>query len=101
MSKKITHKEVEKAIDKHTWLTGKLAYWSGNNWSDLEEDHDFITNENIIIDYIKQQEEVIKKQQKLLELYKEALETNFEGITLIKLVNKTLRTQIKEIENER
>ena len=39
------------------------------------------------------------KRDKLLELYKEALETNFEGITLIKLVNKTLRTQIKELEN--
>ena len=47
-------------------------------------------------DYITQQE----KQEKLLELYKEALETNFEGITLIKLVNITLRTQIKELENE-
>ena len=41
----------------------------------------------------------LEKQEKLLELYKEALETNFEGITLIKLVNKTLRTQIKELEN--
>ena len=49
---------------------------------------------------IKQTLKQAQKQEKLLELYKEALETNFEGITLIKLVNITLRTQIKELENE-
>lgn len=66
-----------------------------------------IVNGIDVLEYIEYKENLIKdlknvvlKQYKLLELYKEALETNFEGITLIKLVNKTLRIQIKELENE-
>ena len=81
MNKKITHEQARESL---------LQVYIYN---------DIHTNENnyvLVRDYITQQE----KQQKLLELYKEALETNFEGITLIKLVNKTLRTQIKELENE-
>ena len=77
MSKKITHEQARESIEM---VDGSF----------------FPTEKEALLTYIKQQE----KQEKLLELYKEALETNFEGITLIKLVNKTLRTQIKELENE-
>lgn len=77
MSKKITHKE-------HRQLLSELYKKQGGKWI-YQADA-----------YIKQQE----KQEKLLKLYKEALKTNFEGITLIKLLNKTLRTQIKELEKE-
>lgn len=74
MSKKITHEQARESIEM---VDGSFSP----------------TEKEALLTYIKQNE-------KLLELYKEALETNFEGITLIKLVNKTLRTQIKEKENE-
>jgi len=98
MSKKITHEQARESIEM---VDGSF----------------FPTEKEALLAYIKQQEKLdeylrisydrdikayseIRKLNKLLELYKEALETNFEGITLIKLVNKTLRTQIKELENE-
>ena len=81
MSKKITHEQAFEDLQKIVEVDQRVVG---------------MYEVKYLRDYITQQE----KQEKLLELYKEALETNFEGITLIKLVNKTLRTQIKELENE-
>ena len=83
MSKSI-YEEALEIIDRNTFELGKGLDVLG-------------VNDRSKIEHALQQ---AQKQEKLLELYKEALETNFEGITLIKLVNKTLRTQIKELENE-
>src|SRR5690554_2520466 len=43
----------------------------------------------------------VEKQRELIKLYKKALQQNYEGIDLIRLVESKLREQIKELENEK
>ena len=64
---KITHEEFLKAWESYTWLTGKLADWAGYDWSDLDEQYNFIENEVKLKKYVDQLKEELENKTKLLK----------------------------------
>src|SRR5690554_655084 len=104
MNKKITHEQVERVFGKIVWLTNRLANWNGDDLEYLEKEYNYLTNSQVVWNFLKQQE----KREKLLDLYKEYFEYSemlkdgrkFGGRMLVEHERDKIIEEIKEEENE-
>ena len=103
MNKKITHEQVERVFGKIVWLTNRLANWNGDDLEYLEKEYNYLTNSQVVWNFLKQQE----KREKLLELYRELNNKILHTYDIFeRMTNKEwkkfadIQQQIKELENE-